>query len=92
LWFRIMPDLAFKGSALAKALSDHAVAHRRKDPDAIVAARQNLAVEKIAAYVERVVDSAPPFTQEQVDRLRVLLEPARRDLAGADGGSAGGAG
>jgi len=79
-----MPDLAFKGSALAKALSDNAVAHRRKDPDAIVAARQSLAVEKIAAYIAKVVDAAPPFTQEQVDRLRVLLEPARRDLSRAE--------
>jgi hypothetical protein len=72
-----MPDLAFKGSALAKALSDHAVAHRRRDPSAIESARRNLAEAKVARYIEQVVSSAPPFTPEQVDRLRVLLEPAR---------------
>jgi len=79
-----MSQMAFKGSRLAKARSQVAVAHRKHDPQAIEAARRDFAVEKIAAYVERVVNSAPPFTQEQVDRLRVLLEPARRDLSRAE--------
>ncbi|HKI43099.1 MAG: helix-turn-helix domain-containing protein [Mycobacterium sp.] len=33
------------------------------------------------SYITKVLAKAPPLTQEQVDRLRVLLEPARRDLA-----------
>lgn len=75
-----MPETAFKGSALAKARSGVAVAYRRKDttPAAIEEARRRFAEEKIAAYITRVVDQAPPFTPEQVDRLRVLLEPVRR--------------
>jgi hypothetical protein len=76
-----MPEMAFKGSPLAKARSQVGVAHRRKDPQAIEAARRDFAAEKIASYISEVVAAAPPFTPEQVDRLRVLLEPARRDLA-----------
>lgn len=36
----------------------------------------------IENYVKTVVAQAPPLTAEQAARLRVLLEPARRDLAG----------
>ncbi|MCU1615952.1 MAG: hypothetical protein JWO98_3492 [Frankiales bacterium] len=39
----------------------------------------------VAEYVRRVVAEAPPLTSEQVSRLRVLLEPARRDLARTGG-------
>lgn len=39
----------------------------------------------MAEHVRRVVDKAPPLTREQLDRLRVLLEPARRDLARTGG-------
>lgn len=82
-----MPETAFKGSALAKARSQVAVAHRRHDPEAIEVARQDFATEKIAAYIEKVVSQAPPLTPEQVDRLRVLLEPARRDIPAPFGGA-----
>jgi hypothetical protein len=36
----------------------------------------------IEEYVETVVAQAPPLTREQIARLRALLEPARRHLAG----------
>lgn len=39
----------------------------------------------VAEYVRRVVAEAPPLTREQTARLRVLLEPARRDLARTGG-------
>ncbi|WP_158083772.1 hypothetical protein [Mycobacterium sp. AT1] len=38
-----------------------------------------------AAWVRRVVDAAPPLSDEQRTRLAELLRPAR--AAGADGGS-----
>jgi len=49
--------------------------------------RRDLAAERLAEHIAKVVAQAPPFTQDQVDRLRVLLEPARCELgAEAAGG------
>ncbi len=36
-------------------------------------ARRDLAEAKLAAYIQRVVDQAPPLSPEQRDRLAVLL-------------------
>ena len=44
------------------------------DPD-LIAARRNLRVERLAMYIKRAVDSAPPLTAEQLDRLALLLRP-----------------
>jgi hypothetical protein len=74
-----MPETAFKGSPLAKALSQHAVAHRKpRDPQAIEDARRGLAAEKIAAYVAKVLDEAPPLNDEQRIRLAELFRGARQ--------------
>jgi hypothetical protein len=72
-----MPETAFKGSRLAKARSDVGVAARRKDQAALEAARRDFATEKIANYVTRVLDAAPPLTDEQRTRLAELLRPIR---------------
>jgi excisionase family DNA binding protein len=37
--------------------------------------------DRLGEHIKQVVAQAPPFTREQVDQLRVLLEPARRELA-----------
>ncbi len=67
---------------IAKARAHVAGLHARPNDDPqLVDAKRDLAAAKITAYIERVVAQAPPFTREQVDQLRVLLEPARRDLA-----------
>jgi len=42
------------------------------DPD-LVNARRNLKAERLADYIERVVDAAPPLTPAQRDRLALLL-------------------
>jgi hypothetical protein len=42
------------------------------DPD-LIAARRNLRVERLADYITRTVESAPPLTPEQRDRLALLL-------------------
>lgn len=47
--------------------------HHPTDVDAIRAAQQELAAAKIAEYIKRTVDSAPPLTPEQRDRLSLLL-------------------
>ena len=75
-----MPETAFKGSRLAKARSQVAVAHRKRDPEAIENAQRVFAVEKIAAYIKRVVADAPEFTPEQRTDLAELLKPARAHI------------
>ncbi|WP_394279837.1 hypothetical protein [Microbacterium sp.] len=49
------------------------VAARRGNPATIAEARRDLATEKIAAYVQRVVAEAPPLSDEQRDRLVAIL-------------------
>lgn len=44
------------------------------DPD-LVNARRDLKAARLAAYIKKVVDDAPPLTDEQRDRLAVLLRP-----------------
>lgn len=42
------------------------------DPD-LITARRDLAEANLADYIRRVVDTAPPLTAEQRDRLALLL-------------------
>ena len=44
------------------------------DPD-LVNARRNLKAERLADYITRVVDTMPPLTPAQRDRLALLLRP-----------------
>jgi hypothetical protein len=48
---------------------------RSRDPDDpdLVEARRNLRCERLADYIARVVDEAPPLTEEQRDRLARIL-------------------
>lgn len=46
------------------------------DPD-VIAARRDLAAERLALHIKRTVDAAPPLTDEQCVRLASLLAPAR---------------
>ena len=48
------------------------------DPD-LVSARQNLKAERLAEYIRKTVDSAPPLTPEQRDRLALLLSGGGAD-------------
>ena len=46
----------------------------KADPvDAIADARRELKAARLADYITRVVDEAPPLTGEQRDRLALLL-------------------
>jgi hypothetical protein len=47
---------------------------RRPDDPELVAARQSLKAERLADYIKRTVDAAPPLTPEQRDRLALLLK------------------
>lgn len=58
----------------AVARAGHAAAYG--DPDKIEQTRRALAEERIAAYIEKVVAESPPLSDEQRDRLAVLLHGA----------------
>jgi hypothetical protein len=47
------------------------------DPDhpEVLAARRNLAALTLEEHIKRVVDSAPPLTPAQRERLALLLHP-----------------
>ena len=49
---------------------------RPADDPELIEARANLAAEKLAEYVARVVAEAPPLTDAQRDRIAALLRPA----------------
>jgi hypothetical protein len=68
----------YKGSPQAKARSDVAVAHRKKDPEAIAKARRDFNELKLAEHIARALAEAPPLTNEQRARLAGLLRPVRR--------------
>ncbi|TFC20189.1 hypothetical protein E3O51_05595 [Cryobacterium sp. MDB2-10] len=38
--------------------------------------QRDLAAERLAEYVRKVVDAAPPLTPEQRDRIAALLRPS----------------
>jgi hypothetical protein len=54
---------------------------RSREPDdpELVDARRNLRVERLADYIRRTVDAAPPLTTEQRDRLAAILRGGGRD-------------
>jgi len=58
---------------VAVAKAGHAA--RKGDPERIAETRRDLATERIASYVERVVAGAPQLTSQQLDRLAELLRP-----------------
>ncbi len=43
------------------------------DPERIERTRRDLAAERLASYIEKVVATAPPLTDDQQRRLTVLL-------------------
>lgn len=51
------------------------IAHtKRRDPNAdVTELRRQLKAERLADYIKRTVDTAPPLTPEQRDRLALLL-------------------
>ncbi len=57
----------------AKRYKSHPDAQRRR---ALDEARRDLAVAKLEAYIQRVVDESPRLSPEQRDRLALLLRGA----------------
>ena len=60
-------------AAVAQTRSRVGVAHRTGDAEQIAEANRDHAAAKLAAYIRKTVDSAPPLTVEQRCRLAALL-------------------
>lgn len=45
------------------------------EPELIENARRNLRAARLADYIQKTVDAAPPLTAAQRDRLATLLRP-----------------
>ncbi len=58
--------------------------YRSPDDPAIADATRDLAAERLAEHVRRVVDAFPPLTPEQRDRIVVLLRPSSPRNGGGD--------
>lgn len=56
---------------------------RDRDPDdpELQDARQRLRAARLEDHVRKAVDAFPPLTQEQLDRVAVLLRPTGGDTA-----------
>ena len=64
-----------------------AALHRHRTPDdpQITQARRDLAAERLAEHVRAVVDTFPPLSAEQRDRIAALLCPSPPNCGGGDG-------
>lgn len=51
--------------------------HRPADDPALHDAARDLAALRLEEHIRRVVDTAPPLTEEQAAKLRALLPPPR---------------
>jgi hypothetical protein len=62
-------------SALHSKRGRVAILSRYRDADDIelIEARRDFWTEALADYVQRVVDQAPPLTNEQIGRITVIL-------------------
>ncbi|MFC5998282.1 hypothetical protein ACFP6A_06025 [Quadrisphaera sp. GCM10027208] len=75
---------------IAKTRSRVGVAYRTGDPQAIAEASRDHAAAKIETFIERTLAAAPPLTDEQRDKLALLLRagaPPGRPAAFASGGT-----
>lgn len=71
----------------SRTINAHLAAEHRKknrDPERIAELRGLLRAEQLAEHIRRVVDQAPPLTDEQRGRLALLLgaaQPAKQSEA-----------
>lgn len=51
--------------------------HRGPDDPEVLQAQRELRAASLEEHIRRVVDTAPPLTADQIDRLRALLPPVQ---------------
>ncbi|UUO01698.1 hypothetical protein M4D79_25565 [Mycolicibacterium novocastrense] len=69
----VAPDIA-RARARAAGLS----AFRKPNAPDLIEAKRTLREAVLAKHIRGLVDTAPPLTQEQRDRLAELLRPVRK--------------
>lgn len=57
---------------------------RRGNLEAAEQARRDLEIHQLEAHLRRIVESAPPLTPEDADKLRRLLPPVTDQPGGGD--------
>jgi hypothetical protein len=78
------PDpLQIARACLARAEQKARRTRAAEDCDAVVEIRREYLELKLTDYITRTVDSAPPLTAEQRDRLASLLRPTPAGGSGA---------
>jgi hypothetical protein len=70
----ISPAIAKRRARVARKSQDHAP----DDPE-LLDAKRDLKTELVAEYIEKILASAPPLSDEQRNALAELLRPARRN-------------
>lgn len=70
-----------RNSTIRRLVAEAGAAARWGEPARAAAARRDLAAERLASYVERIVAEAPPLTVEQRARITDLLRPADEPVA-----------
>lgn len=68
-----MPVADDPAQASAAGRVSQLIRHHGPDAPVVEQARHQLRVAQTVAAVRRAVESAPPLTPEQIDRLRALL-------------------
>lgn len=58
---------------------------RAHDDPTLIDARRNLLAARLENYIKKVVDDAPPLTDEQREQIARLLRPSMRSGGGLDG-------
>lgn len=74
----------FAGSEVAYTRSRIGVASHSGTPEQVTEARRDHAAAKIAEFIRRTVDNAPPLTPEQRDKLATLLRDAPSERESGD--------
>ena len=80
---RISPATAhYRGkiAALSRCVS---AGERQADDQELEEARRGLIEAKATDYIQRLLDAAPPLTQQQRAKLAELLAPVRRTATGS---------
>ncbi len=80
LWVLWLTLLAALSSTAAHHRARIGALSRDREPDdpELVAARRDLAAERLVEHVERILAGWPPLTDEQLDRVARLLRAGSR--------------
>lgn len=73
--------MATKASPERRRLVGQLALASRTSPDKVEGLKRDLKAQALEDHIRALVDSAPPLTDEQRERLALLLTGGRRDAA-----------